>query len=158
MTITTTELNTEAGKGSASIGIAAPPDAVFAVVSDLTRMGGFSPECVGVDLGDDFTLVRGATFVGRNARDGDEWTTDCRVLEVVPGRRFSFVAGDEDTGTTWSFDVVAAGGGSVVTETFDSRRLRHPEWAQALAGRAEQLVADMQATLRSIRDAVEGSN
>jgi uncharacterized protein YndB with AHSA1/START domain len=158
MSVTTTTIDTESGIGSATIRVSAAPQRVYAVITDLARMGDWSPECVGIEGPDGQpvdAVAKGSTFVGRNARDDNEWTTECRVLAAEPGRLFSFFAGDDDTGTTWSYLLEPTDGGTQVTESFDSLRLRHPEWAKMLAGRAEQLVGDMGATLAAIKTAVE---
>ena len=57
--------------------IASDAEALFAMVSDLPRIGEWSPECEGVDWeGDVVTPVEGSTFVGHNA--------------VGPGRRIRY--------------------------------------------------------------------
>jgi uncharacterized protein YndB with AHSA1/START domain len=155
MSITTTTMDAKAGVGSASTVVNAPPELVYDVVTDLSRMGEWSPECVGVDLAPGGRVQLGTTFVGRNSRDDNEWTTDCRVLAAEPGREFSFFAGDDETGTTWAFSFERTEGGTRLTESFDSRRLRHPEWVEMLTGRAEQLVGDIEITLAAIKAAVE---
>ncbi len=56
--------------------IAAPPDAVFELVTDLTRMGEWSPENEGGDwTGDATGPALGATFSGKN-RNGAEDVDD----------------------------------------------------------------------------------
>lgn len=134
--------------------VAAPVEAVWAIVSDPTRYAELSPENVGADVEGD--LAVGATFSGRNARDGNEWTTPCTVTELEPQQRFAFFAGDEETGTSWSFRVRDLGeAGTQVTQSFDSNRLRHPEWVDVLPGRHAQLVEDMQATLAAVKRMAE---
>lgn len=53
--------------GSASIAINASPDDVYAVLSDVTRMGDLSPECYKCEWnGGSAEAVTGATFTGHN--------------------------------------------------------------------------------------------
>ncbi|MDH4352907.1 MAG: SRPBCC family protein [Actinomycetota bacterium] len=158
MTITTSVdrlVDPAAGTGSVTVAVDAPAEQVFALVSDLSRMGQWSPECVGVE-GPTERMGVGSAFVGRNRRDGNEWTTSCTVVAWEPGALLAFFAGDEETGTTWTYRVRPQGDGRCeLTESFDSRRLRHPEWQPMLAGRAEQLVDDMADTVAAVKRAAE---
>ena len=53
--------------------IAASPEAVFAAISDVTRMGEWSPECHACEWGDGATAPAvGVTFTGHN-RHGDAY-------------------------------------------------------------------------------------
>ncbi len=144
-----------AGTGSVTVAVEAPKECVFALVSNLHRMAEWSPECVGVDV-DGQRLGVGSTFVGSNRRDGNEWTTPCTVVAMEAGATFGFFSGDEETGTTWTYRMRGlTGGATELSESFDSRRLRHPDWRDLLAGRAEQLVEDMVATLMAVKRAAE---
>ncbi|MEP6624365.1 MAG: SRPBCC family protein, partial [Acidimicrobiia bacterium] len=71
--------------------IAAPPEKVWSLVSDITRMGEWSPEARGGEWvkGASGPAV-GARFKGRNARGKRSWSTDCHVVECEPGSRFAF--------------------------------------------------------------------
>ncbi|HZP28186.1 MAG TPA: SRPBCC family protein [Acidimicrobiia bacterium] len=65
----------------ASVTVAAVPEAVWAVVSDVTRVGEWSGECRGCEwVGDARGPAVGARFRGRNRRGGFRWT---RLNEVV---------------------------------------------------------------------------
>ena len=151
----TNTIDAAAGTGSATEEISASPAVVYALITDLSRMAEWSPECVGIDGLSDSVAAVGSTFTGRNARDGNEWTTDCRVLAAKADEKFSFFAGDDETGTTWTFSLAPTATGTRLTESFDSLRLRHPEWVEMLSGRAEQLVDDMQITLAGIKAVAE---
>jgi len=104
--------------------IAATPDVVWALVSDLTRMGDWSPENDGGEW------VKGSTgpavvakFKGRNANGSKSWTTSVTVVDAVPGERFSFVV---TVGpfkiAEWAFDIEPTGGGCRVTESWTDQR------------------------------------
>ena len=70
---------------SESIDIAAPCDKVWGMVSDVTRMGQWSPETVsGEWLDGAGGPAVGARFRGRNKRRGP-WTTTSRVTSATPG-------------------------------------------------------------------------
>ena len=76
---------------SRSIDVAADPDAVWAMVSDLPRMGEFSPENVGGQWVDGATgPAVGARFRGTNRNGAKQWWTRVRVVACEPGRRFTF--------------------------------------------------------------------
>jgi hypothetical protein len=65
----------------ASVVINAPSEAVWSVVSDVTRVGEWSGECRGCDwVGSSGTAAPGAKFRGHNRRGGMRWT---RLNEVV---------------------------------------------------------------------------
>jgi hypothetical protein len=104
---------------SESIPIATSPDALYDMVSDVTRMGAWSPICTACwwDEGDGPTV--GAWFTGRNETPSRTWETRSQVVSAEPGREFawtvgggwvrwSFTMADEGDGTTtlmesWSF-------------------------------------------------------
>jgi uncharacterized protein YndB with AHSA1/START domain len=71
--------------------IAAPPEVVYAAISDVTRMGEWSEECHGCEWhrGYDGPVV-GATFDGHNRNGEHEWSTQGKVIEADPGRAFAF--------------------------------------------------------------------
>lgn len=65
----------------AEVLIGQPPDAVWTVVADVTRVGEWSGECRGCTwVGDANNPVAGARFIGRNRRGGLRWR---RLNEIV---------------------------------------------------------------------------
>ena len=71
--------------------IAAPAATVWALVSDLPRMGEWSPENRGGQWVKGATgPVPGARFKGENRNGDKSWSTDAKVVDAEPGRRFSF--------------------------------------------------------------------
>lgn len=104
--------------------IKASPEAVWAAISDVTRMGEWSPECHTCEWNDDATgPAVGARFTGHN-RNGDfEWTTEAVVTESVPGEKFAFdgVFGDLHF-AKWAYMIEPTADGSRVTETWDEGR------------------------------------
>lgn len=125
-------------------------EAVWRVVSDPTRYAELSPENVGADVPDE--LAVGASFTGHNRRDGNEWSVPCAVTKLEEPTAFAFHSGDGETGTTWRFELRDLGADQTqVVQSFDSLRLRHPEWVDALPTRHAQLVGDMQATITALQ-------
>ena len=104
--------------------MAAPPNRVWALVSDITRIGKFSPETFDAEwLGGATGPEVGARFRGRVRRNGKRylvyWTT-CTITRCDPGRDFAFEVAL--VGTTkaveWSYHIEPRDGGSDVTESF----------------------------------------
>jgi len=109
-------------RDSVTVHMQASPEAVWDLVSDVTKIGRYSPETFEAEWLDGATgPAVGAMFRGhvkRNGRGPTYWTT-CKVLGCEPGREFTFavVQGDR-TGNTWSNTNDAAGNGCDVTESF----------------------------------------
>jgi uncharacterized protein YndB with AHSA1/START domain len=100
-------------KGSVTVRIEAPPDRIWDLVSDVTRIGEFSPETFEAQWLDGADGPRpGARFRGhvrRNGRGPVYWTT-CTVTAAEPGREFAFsVAGlGGATANTWRYSIEPA--------------------------------------------------
>src|SRR5688500_6065482 len=99
---------------SVSVQIKADPEVLWGMVSDIKRMGEWSPETYRT-----FWLWKrrpevGARFVGVN-RDGRmRWPTTNKVVESEPGRVFAFRT--FDSGVTWRYRFDPDGDGTLVTE------------------------------------------
>src|SRR5579862_8948416 len=104
--------------------IAASADDVYAAVSDVTRMGEWSEECVACEWheGHDAPVV-GATFDGHNRRGEKEWTTQGKVIEADPGHAFAFECSMFDFHfSTWGYRIVPTASGCRVTEWTEDLR------------------------------------
>jgi hypothetical protein len=142
--------------------MAAPASRVWDLVSDITRIGEFSPETFEAQWLDGAVgPATGARFRGhvrRNGRGPVYWTT-CTVTASDPGRVFAFdVAGPGGTTlNSWRYDLRPGPDGTDVTESFElpDRLLIRLYWL--LAGRARQRtnLDGMRATLEGIKTAVE---
>jgi hypothetical protein len=134
---------------------------VYAFVSDVTRMGRWSPETVSCRwLGGADGPAVGARFRGTNRHRMLRWSTTCTVTAAEPGRRFAF---DVDFAgvpvAQWAYGFEPTPGGCTVTESWTDRR---PGWLRAasvpvmaIKDRAEHNRRGMQATLTALRRAVE---
>jgi len=93
--------------------IRAPADVLYALVSDVTRMGEWSPENVGGRWLDGVPApVVGARFRGSNRRGWRRWSTTCTVVAAEPGRTFAFdvrVAGIRTSRWSYAFRNVSRG-------------------------------------------------
>ena len=98
--------------------IAAPPEAVYAAIADVTRMGEWSEECVGCEWHDGFDgPAVGATFDGHNRNGDKEWTTQGTVIEADPGKAFAFECSMNGFHfSTWGYRIEPTHGGCRVTE------------------------------------------
>jgi hypothetical protein len=99
--------------------IAAPADALYALVSDVTRTGDWSPENVGGRwIGDATGPVVGAKFRGSNKRGFRRWSTTCTVVAAEPAKEFAFeVAFYGIPVARWGYEFSPDGDGTRVTET-----------------------------------------
>lgn len=100
----------------------AEPGAVWDLVSDVTRIGEFSPETFEAKWTRGSTGPEaGAWFKGHVKRNGvgPVYWTSCQVVECEPGKAFGFtvMAGDRSV-NTWTYRLAAANGGTDVTESF----------------------------------------
>jgi hypothetical protein len=128
---------------SAEARIAAPADTLYALVSDVTRMGEWSPENVGGRwLGGVTAPSVGARFRGSNRRGWRRWSTTCTVVAADPGSTFAFDVGVAGIpASRWTYELRPDGDATVVTETWTDRR---PRWFAILAG-ATMGIADIRA-------------
>ena len=113
--------------------IAAPADRIYALVSDVVRMGEWSPENVGGRwIGGASGPAVGARFRGQNRRGWRRWSTTCTVVVADPGRAFAFdVAFARIPASRWTYELRPEGDATVVTERWTDRR---PTWFARLAG------------------------
>ncbi|HVT22030.1 MAG TPA: SRPBCC family protein [Mycobacteriales bacterium] len=104
--------------------IAASPDAVYAAISNVTRMGEWSEECHTCAWHDGFDgPVVGATFDGHNRHGEHEWTTQGKVIEAEPGRSFAFECSMFDFHySTWGYRIEPTESGCRVTEWSEDLR------------------------------------
>jgi uncharacterized protein YndB with AHSA1/START domain len=141
--------------GSATVHVDAPAELIYDMVTDVARMGEWSPECVGADVPAGSPVAAGFTFTGRNARGEAEWTSPCQVVAADRPTLFSFTAGEPGAATTWTFELRSADGATEITESFDSEPLRDPARAEQLAGRHGQLLEDLSSTLAGVKSVAE---
>ena len=103
----------------ASIVVDAPVEAVWELVSDVTRTGEWSVECRGAEWLDGASgPVKGARFRGRNRRKATRWSRVCEVLEVAAARRLAWRTLPTrlfPDSTQWEFELAPVGAGTKVT-------------------------------------------
>jgi uncharacterized protein YndB with AHSA1/START domain len=143
--------------------IAATPERLYEMVSDMPRMGDWSPECQRVEWLEGATgPAEGAKFVGHN-RGGPmglmKWSRNGRVLAADRGTEFTFIT--EEGGresTEWRYEFEPVEGGTRVTESYVVHWI--PAWARILDGplnRHRELQHHMQQTLEQLKTAAESA-
>jgi uncharacterized protein YndB with AHSA1/START domain len=155
--------------------VAAPPELVWDLVADVTRVGRWSPECMGAAwLGEPGRPRPGARFTGRNRfPDGFEYEVICVVTEADRPRAFGWVVLDDsgDPGrpsSLWRYRIdPLPGGGSRVRQRFihgpgvsylREIAVKAPNQAAGIiAARRDRLQANMTATLRAMKAAAESA-
>lgn len=115
--------STSAPDATASCTIAAPPETVWATVSDLDSIGTRSPETFKARWIGATGPAVGNRFRGWNRNGPFVWFTTCTVCDAEPGRSFAFdVTVFGLPGATWRWDVEPDGDGSRVTLSSWDRR------------------------------------
>ncbi|MGF1597943.1 MAG: SRPBCC family protein [Acidimicrobiales bacterium] len=101
----------------ASVEIAARPEAVYDLVSDLTRMGEWSPEATGGEWRDGGRGQVGDWFIGHNKAGDREWSREAQVAVADRGREFTFVVGGVEANCTWwCYEMQPSATGTRLTE------------------------------------------
>ncbi|MFI8308361.1 SRPBCC family protein [Streptomyces sp. NPDC085927] len=165
---------------SASVHVTAPPEKVYALVSDMERSREWSPECTGGSWSSGLPGTVGAVFRGENLRSGDvvawapvvrgTWFTECEVIAADPGHTFQWSMRNS-TGvkqdSVWAYDIEPADGGSTLTHRF--RMGSATEGIQGITAEMDdetrkrffaewsnKLALDLLVTLKRIKRVVEG--
>ena len=143
---------------AASLDIAAPPEKVWALVSDLPRMGEWSPENAGGKWVKGATgPALGAVFEGVNKNGFRRWSTVVTVVVCEPNKVFEFaVTSGPLKVATWRYEFEETDEGCRVTESWVDQRKK---WFAALARvmgdhSAEHTEGEMKATLANLAAAV----
>ncbi len=146
---------------SDSVVIARSPQDLYDMVSDVTRMGEWSPICTACWWDEGGGAQAGAWFTGRNETAERSWETRSLVEVADRGREFTFaVFGSR---VRWSYTFEPAEGGTRLTESWDflpdgiaSFHERYGADAEAqMAERTEAAVKGIPVTLAAIKAAAE---
>jgi len=147
--------------------MAVPAERAWELVSDITRIGEFSPETFEAEWlegagepgsGEHGAGARFRGHVRRNGRGPVYWTT-CTVVASDPGREFAVsvsVTGGK-TIITWRYRIEPRADGSDVTESFElaDTLLNRLFWAVAGHARRRTNLDGMRQTLDRIKAAAE---
>jgi len=142
--------------------IAADPDAVYAAIADVTRMGEWSEECHTCAWHDGFDgPAVGAVFDGHNRNGDKEWTTQGTVVEAEPGRSFVFECSMNSFHfSTWGYRIEPTATGSRVTEWSENllpaSALEMSKQISGIDDRSARNRQTMSGTLERLAAALEG--
>lgn len=104
--------------------IGAPVELVYDLISDLPRMGEWSPESTGGRWLSGGGPQVGARFLGRNQSPRRRWSTLVTVTAAERGRRFAFrVTAPVVPIADWEFRLEPSADGCRVEQTWVDRRL-----------------------------------
>jgi hypothetical protein len=151
-------------QGAVTVHMDADPATVWRIVSDISRIGEFSPETFGAEWLDGATgPALGARFRGHVKRNeiGPTYWTQCKVTHCEPGHDFGFavVFGDREV-NTWRYQLEPRDGGTDVTESFalaPTLGLRI-YWAVLGRLRGRRNTNDMRRTLERVKAAAESES
>ena len=140
--------------------IAAPVDAVWAALTDLSRMPARSPELVRMVPLKRGGLRVGQWYLGVNRRKAVVWPTRSIVTTLDPLRALAWHTAS--SGATWIYELESAGEGTrVVHRRPVPRRLTRlsaifaPLALGGTAGHADELEAGMATTLARLKAEIE---
>ena len=148
---------------SDSVIVARPPDELYAMVSDVTRMGEWSPVCKACWWDEGEGPRVGAWFTGRNEVPGRTWETRSEVVVAEPGREFAFLVGG--AWVRWGYTFTPVDGGTQVTESWEFLpsgmelfgELFGDDAPAQIADRAARAQTGIPATLAAIKRAAEST-
>lgn len=124
-----------------SVTVEASAEAVYDVVSDITRTGEWSPVCTSCwwdDEGDAGQV--GAWFTGRNELPNRTWETRSEVVAAERGREFAWVVGGRFV--RWAFVLTPAERGTTLTETWEFLPGGIAMFEEKYGGQAPAQIAD----------------
>ena len=146
---------------SESIVINATPEAVYAVVSDVTRTGEWSPICEACWWDDGAGPSVGSWFTGRNVKPDRTWETRSQVTVADPGRAFEWSVGEGYV--NWQYSMKPVAGGTELTESWEFTpagqayfvRRYGDDAPRQIESRREDALSGIPATLAAIKRIVE---
>lgn len=149
---------------SQSIDIAASPEDVFRVITDLPSMDRLSPENTGGEWLDGASgPALGVKFKGTNVNGTKSWSTTVTIAEFVPPTSFAFeVTVGPAKVARWSYVVESTPTGSRVTESWTDRRSALSKWmgdkASGRVHRDEFTAESITVTLENLKKSLEQSH
>jgi hypothetical protein len=166
---------TSSGQVAVSLDIGAGPEVVWGLVSDLARMGEWSPECTGVvwkgsrgfggvprkGSGPPSGPAVGAVFKGKNRIGMRRWATKGTIVAAEPNRRLAWdIAALGLPVARWTYTIEpGADGGCRVTETWNDKRGALINFVGPITtgvkDRAAHNEAGMRTTLERLKGAAE---
>lgn len=149
---------------SESVIVAATPEDLYDMVSDVTRTGEWSPVCKACWWDEGSSERVGAWFTGRNELPERTWETRSQVVAADRGREFAFVVGGSYV--RWGYTFTPVDGGTQLTESWEflpgGIAMFHerygPDADQQIQMRTEAARDGIPATLDAIQAIAEAGN
>jgi len=139
-------LDEDAVMDDVSIAVEAPPERVWALVTDVTQMGRWSPECHRCEwLDDAHTATVGARFRGHNKRGLLRWSSLATVVAADEPEHFAFEV--HPSGMRWGYRIEPQGAGARVTEY--RQKVRETPWWNRLVYAVGLMGRDPDGTIRT---------
>ena len=130
-----------------SVIVACPPDTLYDLVSDVTRMGEWSPVCTACWWDEGAGPRAGAWFTGRNETPDRVWQTRSQVVTADRGREFTFEV--NNGWVRWSYTFAPADGGTELTESWTFLPAGLAGFRQKYGDQAEAQISQRAAAARS---------
>ncbi|MCV7195954.1 SRPBCC family protein [Mycobacterium angelicum] len=146
--------------GRHSIDIVAAPELVYDLITDISRMGEWSPECYRCEWLDGATAAApGKRFRGYNRLGPMRWQRTVVIDTAERGREFAFTTVNDDADraeTRWRYTMAQSPSGTLLTESFEFLWCSVPNrLAEVLIPRGRQVNRGIEQTLRRIKAAAE---
>ena len=150
-----------------SVDVEVSPEELYALVSDVTRTGEWSPVCTACwwdEEGDVPPGAVGSWFTGHNEVPGRTWETRSQVVAAEPGRAFAFEVGQGFV--RWGYTLEPVAGGTRLTESWEflpaglaifGERYGADAGAQ-VRDRTEQALSGIPATLAALKQIAESGH
>lgn len=141
---------------SVSQEIAATPERIWALVTDLGRMGEWSPENKGGEWSEGATgPALGARFKGKNSNKNRNWSTTVEVIAFNAPTKFAFALRvGKSHWCDWVYEIEPTANGSRVTHSWIDRRGKFTDWLGGIISkvdnRAEHNGKNMATTLAAL--------
>ena len=145
---------------TASVTIAAPPETVWDILTDVRRTGEWSPVCYRCEwIGGSSGAEAGARFKGWNKQGPARWTRECLVDEAERGAVFAFhTLYKGRVSTRWRYTFEPADDGTRLTESYQP--VFAPVYVRIAAGLAPKRSAadsrrNIETSLQRLKQAAE---
>jgi hypothetical protein len=147
---------------SGSVVVQASPEALYDLVSDVTRTGEWSPVCTACWWDEGASARVGDWFTGRNEVPGRTWETRSQVVAADRGREFAWLVGGRLV--RWGFTFAPVEGGTELTETWEFLPAGQELFTERYGADAQRQIEDrtraahegIPATLAAIKRIAEG--
>jgi hypothetical protein len=146
---------------AADILVQATPEAIYDLVTDISRTGEWSPICRGSWWDTADSPRPGAWFTSSNQTGDTVWETRAQVDVATPGREYAWLIGDGFV--RWAYTLAPVGDATLLGETWQflpaGIAMFHDKYLdrahERIALRVEQAVGGIPATLAAIKRIAE---